>query len=172
MNTKNLLLALMAAVCQGAAAATVGAHIHTEHFGSQNHLPPSLRYRDSTPGLYLRSDSGLTAGVVRNSYGRTSFYLGQTWTTSDERWSLTLGAITGYQYRKVSGVHLCMPEHKKFNVKPGEPCFYNHGKTSALLRPLIAPSWAWVEARPYLGGATPRVILLGKALSFAVEMPL
>lgn len=148
------------------ASVVIGAHLHTFHFGGNGDLPPALRNTDRTPGLYLRTESGLTAGVARNSLRRTSVYLAQTWATDNERWSLTVGAITGYRYRWVTGQHVCRPG---YTSAPENPCLYQHGKTRAHLRPLIAPSWAWIEARPYLGGATPRVVLLGKGVNLAIE---
>ncbi len=160
-----LAIGIMSACCE-ARATTVGLHLHTFHVGSDGSMPPALRNTDSTPGLYVRTESGLTAGIARNSLRRTSVYLAQTWTTDDERWSLSLGAITGYRYRWVTGQHVCRPGYTSV---PNNPCRYQHGKTNAHLRALIAPSWAWVEARPYLGGATPRVVLLGKGVNLSVD---
>lgn len=54
-----------------------------------------------TAGVYLQSSSGLTAGVLRNSEGRLSLYAGQTWHTSDGRFALTVGGITGYRSARV-----------------------------------------------------------------------
>lgn len=153
-----------------AASLVIGAHLHTFHVGREK-APAGLRNSDSTPGLYVRSDSGLTAGIARNSLRRTSLYLAQTWETESGRFAITAGAITGYRNRKVYGQHVCPAGHYHL-PEIGAPCSYRHGTTNAHLRPLIAPSWAWIEARQYLGGATPRVVLLGKGISFAVEMPL
>lgn len=160
-----LAIGIISACCE-ARAMTAGLHIHTLHVGGHGNVPHGLRNTDNTPGLYVRTESGLTAGIARNSLRRTSVYLAQTWTTDDERWSLTLGAITGYRYQMVKGQKAC-PAGKTHGVD--YDCAWNHGKTSAHLRPLIAPSWAWVEARPYLGGATPRVVLLGKGINLSIE---
>ena len=149
-----------------AAALVIGVHIHTFHFDSQRDVPAAFRTTDSTPGLYVRTESGLTAGIARNSLRRTSFYLAKTWTTDDGRWSLTAGGITGYKYQRHLGQHACRDGY--ISAKHN-PCWFNHGASKFAVRPLIAPSWAWIEARPYLGGATPRVVLLGKGLSVAVE---
>lgn len=59
-------------------------------------------FEAANPGLYLKRDDGLTAGVLRNSYGRTSVYAGWTLETADGRLALTVGAITGYPARSVS----------------------------------------------------------------------
>ena len=149
-----------------AAALVIGFHVHTFHFDSQRDVPAAFRNTDSTPGLYIRTESGLTAGIARNSLRRTSFYLAKTWTTDDGRWGLTAGGITGYKYQRHTGQHACMKGlvHSEFSQ-----CWYEHGASKFAIRPLIAPSWAWIEARPYLGGATPRVVLLGKGVNLAIE---
>lgn len=61
----------------------------------------SARYETLTPGLYIRHDSGATAGAYRNSYGQMSYYGGWTFQTDDERFAITIGAVTGYGERKV-----------------------------------------------------------------------
>ncbi len=155
---------LVVSHCQ-AQAGTMGVHLYSPHFTDESDTPERLRMRDFTPGLYWRGDSGLTLGVVRNSFTRTSVYA--AYTLERGRWSLTAGAITGYRYREVSGVDLC----RKHGSKQSNPCTYVSGKTNAYLRPLLAPSVAFPEAQPYIG-ATPRVALLGKALSFSVEWSL
>jgi hypothetical protein len=53
---------------------TMGLHLYTHHVNA----PARLRLRDSNPGLNLQvtrgTFRGLTAGVFRNSYDRTSLY--------------------------------------------------------------------------------------------------
>ncbi len=87
------LAALLAAPV--AQAITIGAHLHTTHLG-----PHGGALRDSTPGLYLRTDAGLTLGHYLNSYGRQSTYAGWTWQTADRRFALTAGVVTGYSARR------------------------------------------------------------------------
>lgn len=147
------------------ASVVIGAHIHTFHFGEDRGLPAVQQPRDSTPGLSLRTESGLTLGIVRNSFGRTAGYVARTWETSDKRFALTVGAISGYRYRTLYSLDAC-PKH---GSKQSTPCPYVQGKTNAHLRPLVAPSIAFPEARPYLLGATPRLALLGKGLHVSVE---
>lgn len=159
-----LAIGIMSAYCD-ARASTIGVHLYSPHFNDESNEPERLRMRDFTPGLYWRGESGLTLGIARNSFTRTSVYA--AYTLERGRWALTAGAITGYRYREVSGVDLC-PKH---GSKQSNPCTLVHGKTNAYLRPLLAPSVAFPEARPYIG-ATPRVALLGKALSFSVEWSL
>ena len=75
---------------------TLGLHLATWHDQGQ--------YEAITPGLYARWPQGLTAGVVRNSEGGTSFYVGRSWHTNEQAplsLSLTAGVITGYRNRSV-----------------------------------------------------------------------
>lgn len=79
--------ALLAACWHGRAEAqTYGANLVTAHTGGG--------YRWDTPGLYVRRDDGLTLGALRNSLGRTSLHLSQTWEHGP--WAVQAGAITGY----------------------------------------------------------------------------
>lgn len=89
------LAAALAAPCASAHAATFGAHLHTLHLGAQ-----AAGLQDSTPGLYMRTDAGLTLGHYRNSHGRPSSYAGWTWQTADQRFALTAGVVTGYAARR------------------------------------------------------------------------
>lgn len=148
-----------------AQAQTMGLHLYSVHFDRDEEMPDSLAVRDFTPGVYGRLDSGLTFGAVRNSLGRASFYVAQTWETDNKRWAITLGAISGYQYRMVTGPQACV---KKQHHNNPAGCWYQYGETNAILRPLIAPSVTFPEAEPYIG-AVPRIALLGKAVSFSVE---
>jgi hypothetical protein len=66
--------------------AVVGLHLHTWH--------DQKGYRSSTPGIYARWESGLTVGVLRNSFGRPGAYIGWTW---GDRAAVTAGGITGYK---------------------------------------------------------------------------
>jgi hypothetical protein len=69
------------------------------------HSAPGLN--DANGGVYLRAESGITAGVYENSISgtklngndgrrRTSMYLGWTWETPGQAWAVTLGAVNGY----------------------------------------------------------------------------
>lgn len=75
-----------------ARAGTVGAHLATHHFG----MRPGDRLESVTPGVYLRTDAGLTLGLYRNSHALPSAYAAWTWQTSSGRFALTAGAVTGY----------------------------------------------------------------------------
>lgn len=63
----------------------------------------TAQYETFTPGLYIRHESGFTAGTYSNSFKRQSFYAGWTWETEDERWAFTIGAVTGYGRHYVGG---------------------------------------------------------------------
>jgi hypothetical protein len=78
------------------ACTVIGAHIATAHDtgGKQN----------VNPGLYVRTESGLTAGAYRNSYDRFSAYGGYTWQTENKLFALTVGAVTGYPAMRVMPV--------------------------------------------------------------------
>lgn len=91
-----------------AAACTLGVHVGSVHF--------SPGYENANVGAYLKAPNGLTVGVVRNSYGRTSTYLAKTWETADRRFALTAGAITGYPAADVAP--LLVPS-VRFDVAPG-----------------------------------------------------
>jgi hypothetical protein len=58
-------------------------------------------FESVTQGLYVQAPSGWTGGVLRNSLGRTSVYLGRSWQSADGRWSLTAGGISGYPAARI-----------------------------------------------------------------------
>ena len=94
-------MAIAAAICAAAVAAafwspgaqaqTVGLNLVTAH--------ATGGFRAWTPGLYARSDSGITAGILRNSEGSWGAHVSQTWRVQPlgVPLDLTAGAITGYR---------------------------------------------------------------------------
>jgi hypothetical protein len=113
------------------AQTTVGLHLATQHL---EHSTQDLQ--TLTPGVYLRTESGFTAGSFRNSYSRSSVYAGWTWQTDDGRFALTAGAITGYSAAKV--MPLVTPS-VRFELAPGTylrtayvPKPLKHGHSSGL----------------------------------------
>lgn len=78
----------------------LGLHLATAH--------SAPGFENANPGVYLRAESGFTAGAYRNSYGRASAYLGWTFESGDflgqRRFALTVGAVTGYPARAVSAL--------------------------------------------------------------------
>lgn len=84
--------AILAGLWAGdATAQTVGINLVTAHTHGG--------FRSWTPGAYVRTNSGVTAGVLRNSFGRTSLHLSQTWAVSALGLPVDLqaGGITGYR---------------------------------------------------------------------------
>jgi hypothetical protein len=82
------LCALFVDVCHaGPSGPTVGVHVYTEHFSN-------AQLQNVNPGVYWVGANGLTIGAYINSYDRPSEYMGYTW--QGERFSLMLGAATGY----------------------------------------------------------------------------
>lgn len=81
-----------------AASIVIGAHIATQHFGDTRGL------HTGTPGIYARLDSGATIGAYRNSHARGSVYAGWSFRTTDERFALTVGAVTGYPAKRVTAL--------------------------------------------------------------------
>lgn len=78
--------------CCSSEAQTIGVSTYTHHFGGN--------FEDTTPGVYLRHGNW-TVGTVQNSIRRQSFYGGYVWETGDRRFSLIVGAITGYRIAPV-----------------------------------------------------------------------
>jgi len=56
-------------------------------------------YRWYTPGLYIRTADGITAGILRNSEGDISAHISQSWRVQPLGipLDLTAGAISGYR---------------------------------------------------------------------------
>lgn len=85
--------------------AVVGAHLISLHSSPTyvsahdnfHDIDYRTRYEWVTPGAYVRMANGATAGAYRNSLGKASVYVGWTWQTDDERFALTVGAVTGYR---------------------------------------------------------------------------
>lgn len=78
-------------------ALIIGLHLATAH----GPAPEGVQLQSFNPGVYVRAASGLTVGAFRNSHGRASVYGGWTWSTTDQRWSITAGAVTGYPRARV-----------------------------------------------------------------------
>ena len=127
---------------------TVGLHLGSRHF------PEAANLHDINPGVYVRLDNGLTAGVYHNSFKRTSIYLG--YTVEHGPFALTLGAISGYQSRVVSSAstHQCKTSLTGW-------CYdetHEEGHTRGAIGLLVAPS----VALPSVFGITPRITVLPK----------
>jgi hypothetical protein len=86
LTTLSLLLstAVVASPCE-----TVGVHALSFH--------DKAGYNTFTPGIYCKTASGWTAGMLRNSEGRFGAYAGKTFETQSKAFAVTLGGITGYE---------------------------------------------------------------------------
>jgi hypothetical protein len=72
-------------------AQTIGVNTVTAH--------ATGGYRWYTPGAYVRTDDGITVGILRNSEGDISAHMSQSWSVQPLGIPLdmTVGAITGYR---------------------------------------------------------------------------
>lgn len=150
-----------------AAALTIGMHV------ASIHAPQRAQHNDNA-GLYLRTDSGLSAGVYRNSHRRTSLYVGQAFPLVGQL-DLNVGLVSGYQKRcrtwsetssttskqMVAG----SPEYSTVTYSvPREEC-------TGFSRGAITPMFAFSYAAPFsVLGATPRLWFMpgfGKVSSVA-----
>jgi len=88
------LLIFLFVLCGSATAQTVGLHLVSVHSRDG--------FNNTNPGLYVRTYSGWTTGVFRNSYSRVSVYGAYTWETDGQvSVALTAGAVTGYRARAI-----------------------------------------------------------------------
>jgi hypothetical protein len=121
------------------------------------HSAPGLN--DDNPGLYVRTNGGLTAGFYENSLSRThvngndgsrrvSRYLGWTWETSGRGLALTLGAVDGYGQ---DAVDRCVP-----NTAP--PI----AKRSSKLQPAETFGCSYYEHQPKVRDVLPLAALSGR----------
>lgn len=108
-------------------AATFGVHAGSTHF-------PGGSYQNNfNPGVYLRTDDGLTIGGYYNTLRRVSLYAGYTFEYGPL--GLMGGVVTGYQPKNIDGLS------------------YGQGKA---LTPMLALSLRL----PPLGGFKPMVMLV------------
>ena len=73
--------------------AVVGLLIASTHLGAA--IPEGHARNAFTPGVYVVTTGGLTAGLYHNSVNRTSFQLGYTHQLSS-RWAISGGFVSGY----------------------------------------------------------------------------
>lgn len=112
--------------CMGHAA-TLGVHVGSTHY-------PGGSYQNNfNPGVYLRTDDGITVGAYYNTLRRASVYAGYTYQYGP--FGLLGGVVTGYQPKVIDGL------------------IYGEGKT---LTPMLALSLQL----PDLGGFKPMVMLV------------
>lgn len=116
------------------------------------HVPAEDFHNNQNWGLYARTESGWAAGGFRNTLDRNSFYLAKSWERGN--WSLTLGAISGYQKEMVQEA----PKGQNGQCADGNapPCMVERGKFNGAIGPLVAISYAM----PKMGSITPRLSLI------------
>lgn len=116
----------------------LGVHLLSAHFPNEGN-PNNVN-----PGIYVRTDAGWTAGVLRNTLRRTAVYGGFTFTTEavseDLPLSLTVGAISGY--KKQRNVPRPCSESPNFNNGYYTDCTYSVGSAKTYLIPMLVPSAA------------------------------
>lgn len=119
--------ALFAFLSCSAQAATFGVHLGSAHY------PKGSYQNNFNPGMYVRTDDGITVGAYYNTLRRTSVYAGYTFEYGPV--GLLGGLVTGYQPKLIDSVN------------------YGQGKT---LTPMLAMSLRL----PPLGGFKPMVMLV------------
>lgn len=142
---KRALLALLLASGAAQAQTTIGLHLASHHFEQRDYQ------RNFNPGIYVRTEDGWTAGVYRNTLGRTSVYGGYT---IGDQVALTVGVVSGYQIRHEWAPPL--PGGQCSNGPP--PCYRELGTSHHALNLMVAPSVRLGPARvsfiPGLGNAS------------------
>lgn len=141
------------------ASLVLGVHLATAHF-DQTPEVPAAQTQGFNPGIYVITEAGFTAGVLRNSLGRFGAYAG--WSLPLGPLDLTLGAVYGYQKKDVYGYDACSAELRR---QGATYCVYDLGKSHAVLSPLIglsyAPRWDWP--------VRPRITLMPAGVHLSLE---
>lgn len=76
--------------------AAIGLHLATWH------AQDNSRYQNVNPGVYVRTECGLGAGVYRNSFNKASAYVSWSADIKDTPLFVSVGAVTGYRIKPVS----------------------------------------------------------------------
>lgn len=111
------------------AALTLGVHLASVH------VPARDGQQNVNPGIYLRTEDGLTAGLYRNTLSRTSAYLGLT--ADAGPFSLTAGLISGYQTKRRGAT--CAEAKVTVRRDIGQ-CWIDEGYSRGAVTPFLAPS--------------------------------
>ncbi|WP_395057403.1 hypothetical protein [Polaromonas sp.] len=91
----NLILVLVAMAASSAQATTFGLHLGSVH-------SPSESYQNNVnPGVYVRTDEGITAGMYHNTLGRVTVYAGATLEYGP--FGVMAGVATGYKPKVIDG---------------------------------------------------------------------
>lgn len=121
---KRLIAALWLSISLPAGAADVWG-IHTLSYHA-----PKREFNNVNPGVYWRSEDGMQAGVLKNSFRKRTLYLGQNY----EVWKadVMLGGALGYPQSPVVPL---VAVSKRMNLD------YNSGLRFAALG-------SWTEGKP------------------------
>jgi hypothetical protein len=122
------------------AGLTIGLHLVSVHV-------PGAGLQDINPGIYVYDRAGFTAGVFRNSVDRTSVYAG--WSYDVTPFKFTVGAITGYQRRRICTQVMTASG-------PVADCAPYGGGTTHPISPFVSPS----VALPSVLGIVPRISVM------------
>lgn len=132
----------------------IGLHVASVH------VPSDVGQHNLNPGVYARTESGLTAGIYHNSLGRTSVYAGYTFERGP--FALGLGAITGYQRKAVNCVSrpVGRPFSTDLRALSAGPVVETRcgvaGSSGGAIAPALSPS----VALPSIEGFTPRLTVI------------
>jgi hypothetical protein len=76
--------------------AAIGLHLASYHSDRPTRQDVVTEYNNVNPGLYVKSECGLMAGVYRNSIERTSVYLGYAYEPRGLPVFVSAAVSTGY----------------------------------------------------------------------------
>lgn len=103
MKSIKYILTLFTLLWAGVASAQiVGVSAWSWH--EKSTYGDGIKYRESTPGIYGVTESGLTGAVFKNSHNRTSVAVGQSVNYNIADWfalSATAGLVSGYPMAEV-----------------------------------------------------------------------
>jgi hypothetical protein len=115
------------------------------------HVPEAKYTNNENPGVFVRTESGWTAGIYRNSLKRTSVYGGFTFTTDAVAilpLSLTVGVVSGYKKRRVETSCAALGIS---SVPFSDVCFHYEGNSRTNASLMLSPSVALPAAQQYIG---------------------
>lgn len=83
---KHAILAALLVCAMPVKADTFGVHLYTAHWTN--------KHNNNNTGLYYKTDTGLIAGMYKNSYNRPSVYAG--FVVNSGPFEIVGGLVTGY----------------------------------------------------------------------------
>jgi hypothetical protein len=140
------------------ASVVVGVHM------ASIHAPAHDGQNNTNPGLYFRSDSGVTAGFYRNTHRRTSVYLGRNFKFGPL--DVGVGVVSGYQkhctdYMVKTGSYTTVEKVPGGTITSTYPVFETRQTCSGFSRgyftPMVAPSYRLPFS---VLGASPRIFFM------------